>query len=146
MNNTFRSTLEAECERVLTEMAGASPASDEYQRLLGALTNLFYMFQHLSCDERNTALPAMAASVSTPAVEHEEPEEDATEPEGQEEPTTEPEKPALKKETVRAALAEAKANGVSVSTIIQSFGVSKFSDIPAESYPEVMEQLAEASR
>lgn len=47
-------------------------------------------------------------------------------------------------ETVRAKLATLSQNGMQkeVKAIIESFGVKKLTDIPAEKYPEVMEKAA----
>ena len=54
-------------------------------------------------------------------------------------------KPALTLETVRAKLANLSQGGKQkeVKAIIESFGVKKLTDIPAEKYPEVMEKAAE---
>lgn len=48
-------------------------------------------------------------------------------------------------ETVRAKLATLSQNGMQkeVKAIIESFGVKKLTDIPAEKYPEVMKKAAE---
>jgi len=48
-------------------------------------------------------------------------------------------------ETVRATLAGLSQNGMQkeVKAIIESFGVKKLTDIPAEKYPEVMERAAD---
>lgn len=48
-------------------------------------------------------------------------------------------------ETVRAKLANLSQSGKQkeVKAIIESFGVAKLTDIPAEKYPEVMEKAAE---
>ncbi len=53
--------------------------------------------------------------------------------------------PTLTLETVRAKLANLSQGGKQkeVKAIIESFGVKKLTDIPAEKYPEVMEKAAE---
>lgn len=53
--------------------------------------------------------------------------------------------PAHTLETVRAKLAALSQSGKQkeVKAIIESFGVAKLTDIPAEKYPEVMEKAAE---
>lgn len=52
--------------------------------------------------------------------------------------------PTLTLETVRAKLADLSQGGKQkeVKAIIESFGVKKLTDIPAEKYPEVMEKAA----
>ena len=52
--------------------------------------------------------------------------------------------PTLTLETVRAKLANLSQGGKQkeVKAIIESFGVKKLTDIPAEKYPEVMEKAA----
>lgn len=52
--------------------------------------------------------------------------------------------PTLTLETVRAKLAALSQSGKQkeVKAIIESFGVAKLTDIPAEKYPEVMEKAA----
>ena len=54
-------------------------------------------------------------------------------------------RPTLTLETVRAKLANLSQSGKQkeVKAIIESFGVKKLTDIPAEKYPEVMEKAAE---
>lgn len=156
MNNEFRSKAAAECNRVLDTLAGLDPTAAEYPTVLRCLTDLFYLagphFEVRDDFARPAAPCEPSAHADDPAPVAEEPAvaepEQPTEPESAEENTVpnKPEEPVLKKENVRAALAEAKANGISVAAIIQSFGVSKFSDIPAERYTEVMEKLAEAKQ
>lgn len=53
--------------------------------------------------------------------------------------------PAYTLETVRAKLAALSQSGKQkeVKAIIESFGVAKLTDIPAENYPEVMRKAAE---
>jgi hypothetical protein len=53
--------------------------------------------------------------------------------------------PAYTLETVRARLASLSQNGMQkeVKALIESFGVKKLTDIPAEKYPEVMQKAAE---
>lgn len=53
--------------------------------------------------------------------------------------------PAYTLETVRAKLANLSQSGKQkeVKAIIESFGVAKLTDIPAENYPEVMRKAAE---
>ena len=52
--------------------------------------------------------------------------------------------PAYTLETVRAKLAALSQSGKQkeVKAIIESFGATKLTDIPAEKYPEVMEKAA----
>ena len=47
---------------------------------------------------------------------------------------------------VRAALAKARSNGISVSDIIRSFGVDNFTALDASKYPTIMEKLAEEEK
>lgn len=151
MNNEFRSRAAAECDRVLNTLATLAPTDEAYPTVLRCLTDLFYLSgPHLGEGEafsKTTAPCELPAFEEAPAPAAEEPAPDEPWEDAEPQPAPEqPEVPVLKKETVRAALAEAKSNGVIVSGIIQSFGVSKFSDIPAERYPEVMEKLREASK
>lgn len=55
----------------------------------------------------------------------------------------EPEKEAapIKKEVVRKALAEKKKAGKDVSSVIKTFGVDLFKDVPEEKYAELLEKV-----
>jgi len=151
MNNVFHSKAAAECDRLLNILTNMDPTGEAYPTVLRCLIDLFYVADRsVAVGASPCKLPAFDAEDGFgPAVEEPdqetEPESPAEDAEPQPAPE-QPEVPVLKKETVRAALAEAKSNGISVSGIIQAFGVSKFSDIPAERYPEVMEKLSEASK
>jgi hypothetical protein len=51
--------------------------------------------------------------------------------------------PGLKKEDVRAALADARLAGIDVSKLISDLGCAKLSDVDAADYPKLMEALAQ---
>lgn len=147
----MKTFLTNEIERCKAAMAKNDPATEAYRIALGNLRELQYA---ISCE----TLPNFGKIGCAPAPQEHEPEENkdtcdaadtgpGTAPDEPNAPTeTKQPKtdttPALKKEDVRAQLADARLKGVNVSKLISDLGAANLSGVDPADYPKLLDALA----
>lgn len=129
----LKSRLETEQERCLSRLAELTPGSEEYTRCLDAArcANDWLSRDDEAEDEQCGTVIGFA-----PAPVHI--ANDAPEQFDAPAPIT----PAMKKEDVRAALADARMKGVDVSKLIADMGAPNLTGVDPADYPKLMAALA----
>lgn len=136
----MKAFLTKELERCKTAMTDTRPGEEEYQRALESLRSIWYTLRY-DCEPIQD--PDGANPDTLPEPEASDTPTGAEEPEQPpEEPKPAPSTPKLKKEDVRAALADARLKGVNVSKLIADLGASNLSGVDPSDYPRLMETLA----
>jgi hypothetical protein len=134
MEQETREILEKETKRCLHVMEGLSPSESVYYVCLESLAKLLELLE--------TAPKAVPEK--RPDPDPEPAPDQASAPEKAPEKTQgKGDAPGLKKEDVRAALADARLAGIDVSKLISDLGCAKLSDVDAADYPKLMEALAQ---
>ena len=128
--------LKHELERCKNAMAQTDPTSEGYRNALGAMNEIRYALER-ELHPRTYDPFEYPAPVPPAPVEAE--EEPKAEPVKEEAPA--PSAPKLKKEDVRAALADARLKGVDVSKLIADLGASNLSSVDPDDYPKLMDAL-----
>lgn len=133
----LKSRLETEQERCLAQLAELTPGSEEHSRLLYGLHSLsdWLKYDFLCADEGEGVPEHVIAPTPEPITPA--PAEPA---DSEPAPTTG--EPQMKKEDVRAALAEARMKGVDVSKLIADVGAANLSSVDSADYPKLMDALA----
>ena len=139
--------LESELERVQKLLADTDPRDEAYGRVLFALRELEVLLWH-----REDKYRCAGADTCEKQPEEEKVEETPAEPYVEDSPYPEPKQEEsseeLTYESVREELNKARGRGVLLQPIIMKFvpegSPAKFSSIPAESYPALMEELKNA--
>ena len=127
--------LKNELERCKTAMTQNDPATEAYRIALQNLRELQYAIQY-----HNPAPMCQTDDFCTPPPDTEKGEEAPAKSAPAEEPK--PDTPKLKKEDVRAALADARLKGVDVSKLIADLGAANLSSVDPDDYPKLMGALS----
>ncbi len=128
----MKNFLLQEMERCKKAMEAHEPTTQEYKL---ALDSLMYMATTLHLEYEQTkpmVIPAPGAETEKPA------RESGNAPEGN---GKEGNGPTIKKEDVRAELADARLKGIDVSALIASVGASNLSGVDPAKYPDLLERL-----
>lgn len=130
--------LKNELERCKVAITKAEPGTEAYRNALAAMNELRYI---LDCEKR-PILPEPVIDDFAPSSDIEKGEEApvVAEPVKKEAPA--PSAPKMKKEDVRAALADARLKGVDVSKLISGLGAANLSGVDPDDYPKLMDALA----
>ena len=127
---TLKARLETEQERCLEKLAELEPGAQEYANCLYDLQHLNDWLRYGFGEEEPAPVPVEpVASAPVPAPADSEPAPTSAEP-------------GMKKEDVRAALAEARMKGVDVSKLIGDVGAANLSGVDPADYPKLMDALA----
>ena len=140
---TLKTRLETEQERCLEKLAELEPGAQEYCNCLYALQHLNDWLRYgFSEEEPHTLGKPFPFIVDDPApVPAENPVKAPAEPaDSVPVPTTC--ESSMKKEDVRAALADARMKGVDVSKLIADLGAANLSSVDPVDYPKLMDALA----
>lgn len=122
----LRARLETEQERCLGALTELTPGSEEYDRCLWSAQRLNNWLRYgFESPERSSSFDAPAPAVAEP-----------------EEPAPVPAEPTMKKEDVRAALADARMKGVDISKLIADMGAANLTAVDPADYPKLMAALA----
>lgn len=134
----LKSRLETEQERCLARLAELTPGSEEYDRCWTAVCGITNVIRYELTDYTEPA-GVPAPPVHTPA-----PIEPVVITPSPAEATTldTPTEPPMKKEDVRAALADARMKGVDVSKLIADMGAANLTGVDPADYPKLMDALA----
>ena len=141
-------TIQTEMARCLERMSTLTPGSEDYQSVLGSLSNLAFLRQQQQLadivipGQYDTAdeLPD-TADVGPHDTAVEAPDEQPA-PEPAPEPETE--QPKYEKAQVREALANARLKGLNVASLIHEVGANSLSGVDPARYGELMDNLAKA--
>ena len=131
---TDKEIIRHEYSRLVGRLEDVDPIMNPrlYKELLDCIDILYFLRNNDTLTgepgELPTAEEIVAEVTSAPIPEIEEPEE----------------APAYSKEDVRAALAKSRKNGTNVTELLEEFGCSNFSALPAAKYPELMARLGES--
>lgn len=130
--------LKSELERCKTAMTQNDPATEAYRIALASMNELSYMLDR----EMHPILPGPIVDdfAPPPDIEKGEVAPVAAKPVKEEAPA--PSAPKMKKEDVRAALADARLKGVDVSKLISGLGAANLSGVDPDDYPKLMDALA----
>jgi hypothetical protein len=128
--------LKNELERCKVALTEADPGTETYRSALNALNELNYML------ERELRLFPVFDVDSVPPADIEKGEEAPVVAKPVKEEAPAPSAPKLKKEDVRAALADARLKGVDVSKLIADLGAANLSGVDPDDYPKLMDALA----
>lgn len=127
----LRPILEKEQARCLAKLAELDPGTEAYSNCLYSLQHVSGWLHDLDFSPCDDATPAPAKpAVPAPA----EPADS--------EPAPTSVEPQMKKEDVRASLAEARMKGVDVSKLISDLGAANLSSVDPADYPKLMDALA----
>lgn len=127
----LKSRLETEQERCLEKLAELTPGSEEYNRCWRNLSSISGTIWYELDGPVETPPGVPEPPVHTPAPAEPEPS-----------PAPTPTEPQMKKEDVRAALAEARMKGIDVSKLIAEVGAANLSGVDPADYPKLMDALA----
>lgn len=143
--------VQNELARIIGKIPETDPTTAEYHILLqslecfaGIADSIEEVMAQLPDDEPEEG-KIIKVEFRPPAVEVEpEAEQDTDEP-SESEVSTQPvmEETTYDLVTVRAALREAKKRGVDIKEVVQSFGATNLTDLPADKYGELMKKLEE---
>lgn len=115
----LRARLETEQERCIGALTELTPGSEEYDRCLWSAQRLNDWLRYgFESPELSSSFDAFAPAVA------------------------EPEEPTMKKEDVRAALADARMKGVDISKLIADMGAANLTAVDPADYPKLMAALA----
>lgn len=156
--------MKNEIERLKNILSTINPASEDYSTVLANLKSVFWFEKDMKrMDEiaemkcvnvasapviTPTEPTPLAESVPAPVVEETETKE-VVEEVKEEKPKVKKQEPVtISKETVRTLLSEASKKGIQIQPIIAKFvpegKTVKFSEIPASSYKDLMEEIKNA--
>ena len=147
----LKKTLAAELKRSVSALPNLDPTSEEYGRVLMNVSALEGYIRYWGTEPRYTeagalilppAAEALADVEAEPENEGEALADAEAEPENESEaaPWEEP-APTLKKEDVRAQLAEARLKGVDVSKLIADVGAANLSGVDPSRYGELLKNM-----
>lgn len=143
--------LDAELDRVTGALQATSPLAESYTRIAENLRTLFWMYRDILSESRYDCIQpedvaeseVVEAVVVPPMADVPEETKEETKEEPKEEPIAEVD--ATDKASVRAFLSKASASGVQIKPVISQFTPEgkdiKFSSIPADKYPELVEAI-----
>lgn len=136
----MREFLKQEIERCKTAMAQNDPSGDGYRNAFSSLRELQYMlaFEVESTNPHACSCRCNDANSPAPDIEEEKPAPAHVEAKTE---APKPDAPTMKKEDVRAALADARLKGVDVSKLITDLGASNLSGVDPSDYPALMAAL-----
>lgn len=145
---TSKEFYEKELERLQRILPETDPREDGYSKVLFAMRELDILANRESLEEISKAVEAEAETEEKTEAPQAEADLPWTEDSPYPEPKQEERSEELTYESVREALNQARGRGVLLQPIIMKFvpegSPAKFSSIPAESYPALMEELKDA--